>query len=88
MRLTFDTDLEFNAWRYRIADELVSDYVVEGTSDGVSWFRMASERGNYMRHRVHRVAPAKVRAIRLTVISTHGAQQANVFEIRAYGPDI
>ena len=84
VRLTFDTDLEFNAWRYRIADELVRDYVVEGTADGETWFALADERDNYMRCRVHRFPPRTLKAIRLTVTATYGADEANVFEIRAY----
>ena len=84
VRLTFDTDLEFNAWLYRRAEELVKDYALEGSADGETWFTLADVEGNFQRHRIHRFAPRTLKAIRLTVKATYGAPEANVFEIRAY----
>jgi len=84
VRLTFDSDLEFNAWLCRQAEELVRDYAVEGSADGESWFTLAEDRDNFLRHRVHRFPPQKLKAIRLTIRATYGAPEANVFEIRVY----
>ena len=84
VRLTFDSDLEFNAWRFRVAEELIADYVIEGSSDGVAWTRLAEVRGNFQRHRIHRLQPVQVKALRVTVTATHGASQANLFEVRVY----
>ena len=84
VRLTFDSDLEFNAWRFRIAEELVSDYEVEVSEDGESWRRIVDERGNFMRQRVHRVPPVQAKALRVTVRATHGSEEANIFEVRVY----
>ena len=84
VRLTFDSDLEFNAWLCRRAEELVKDYTLEGSSDGESWFALADEKGNFQRHRVHRFSPRRLKAVRLTVAATYGAAEANVFEIRIY----
>ena len=84
VRLTFDTDLEFNAWLYRRAEELVKDYALEGSADGERWFTLADVEGNFQRHRIHRFAPRRLKALRLTVKATYGAPEANVFEIRAY----
>ena len=85
IRITFDTDLEFNAWRNRLAEELVRDYVVEGTRDGRSWRVLARVADNYMRQRVHRIGPVELSAVRVTVLATHGSDEANVFEIRIKG---
>ncbi len=85
VRLTFDSDLEFNAWLHRIAEELVKDYSLEGSADGESWTTLADVTGNFQRHRVHRFAPRRLKSLRLTVKATYGAPEANVFEIRAYG---
>lgn len=84
VRLTFDSDLEFNAWLHRQAEEMVKDYVLEGSADGENWHVLANERGNFQRHRVHRFPPQHLKAVRLTVKATHGAPEANVFEIRIY----
>ena len=84
MRLTFDSDLEFNAWRFRVAEELAASYVLEGSVDGKTWFQLAEERGNFMRHRIHRMSPVKVKALRLSILETHGSEVANLFEMRAY----
>jgi len=84
IRLTFDSDLEFNAWRFRTAEELVSCYDVEGSADGENWFRLAEVRGNIMRHRVHRVRPTAVKALRISILKTHGSEEANLFEVRVY----
>lgn len=82
IRLTFDTDLEFNAWHNRAGDELVRSYVVEGSADGEKWTVLADETDNFMRHRVHRFPPRTLSAVRLTVRATYGCEAANVFEIR------
>jgi len=84
VRLTFDSDLEFSAWRKRIADELVKDYVLEGSSDGREWRVLAEVNGNFMRQRIHTFPSVLLRSLRLTVRATHGYDEANVFEIRAY----
>ena len=84
VRLTFDSDLEFNAWRFRVAEELAASYVLEGSVDGKTWFQLAEERGNFMRHRIHRMSPVKVKALRLSILETHGSEVANLFEMRAY----
>lgn len=84
IRLTFDSDLEFNAWRFRVAEELVRDYDIECTVDGRTWVKLVEERGNFQRHRVHAISPVKAKALRVTVRATHGAPEANIFEIRVY----
>ena len=84
VRIVFDSDLEFNAWLCRIAEELVKDYVLEGSADGKTWFVLADEKGNFQRHRIHRFAPVRLKALRLTVVATYGSEEANVFAIRVY----
>ena len=84
VRLTFDTDLEFNAWLCRRAEELVKDYVLEGSTDGTEWFTLADVTDNFQRRRVHAFAPVRLKSVRLTVKATYGAPEANVFEVRIY----
>ena len=84
VRIVFDSDLEFNAWLCRRAEELVKDYVLEGSSDGKTWFALAEEKGNFQRHRIHRFAPVRLKALRLTVAATYGSEEANVFAVRVY----
>ena len=63
--------------------ELVRDY--ELLLDGVPVLAVAD---NVLRKRVHRLERAvQASRLRLLVKSTHGAAEARVFEIRAYGPD-
>ena len=84
VRIVFDSDLEFNAWLCRRAEELVKDYVLEGSADGKTWFALADEKGNFQRHRIHRFAPVRLKALRLTVAATYGSEEANVFAVRVY----
>jgi len=72
--------------------ETVSDYRLEvetAAAPGV-WRAVHTERGNYQRRRVHRLAaldaPALsgIRALRLVVTATHGLDHARVCEVRVY----
>lgn len=69
---------------YRITPEMVKDYRIEVFMDG-SWVVVARETDNRRRHRVHNFASSiKTDTIRLVIESTHGADFAEVYEIRAY----
>jgi hypothetical protein len=69
---------------YRITPEMVKDYRIEVFMDG-SWVVVARETDNRHRHRVHNFASSiKTDTIRLVIESTHGADFAEVYEIRAY----
>ena len=64
--------------------ETVKDYRIEARVDGI-WGEIFVEKDNYLRHRAHRLPePVKTDALRLTVESTNGAEQARVCEIRVY----
>lgn len=46
---------------------------------------VVSEEANYLRKRVHRLdSPRRGSSLRVVVLATHGAQEARVFEVRAY----
>ncbi|HEV7302325.1 MAG TPA: FAD-dependent oxidoreductase [Tepidisphaeraceae bacterium] len=60
--------------------ELVKDYTIEVNGD-----KAVTVAGNHERKRVHRFEkPVVVRSLRLNVTATQGAEEARVFEIRAY----
>ena len=63
--------------------ETVKDYVLE-IEDGKGWREVHREKGNYQRHRVHRLPSVTTRALRLRVEGTNGVDHARVFEIRVY----
>lgn len=82
VRIAFDSDLEFHCWMRRLGGELARSYLVETSEDGEAWLPLVDERDNGFRFRVHRFAPRKIRALRLTVRGTWGLDEANVFSIR------
>src|SRR5262249_26776918 len=60
--------------------ETVKEYIIEIDGQGV-----VIEKNNYQRKRVH-VLPKPVRGskLRVTVMATHGVEEARVFELRVY----
>ena len=63
--------------------EIVKDYDVIFEKDGKA-VRTLEVRGNCRRHRVHDACGAECDAVVLRVLSTHGAPDAAVYELRAY----
>lgn len=70
--------------RNGIPPELVCDYDVELLRDG-QVMRTVPVRGNHQRLNVLRFDKTACDTVRLHVLSTHGAADATVFEMRAYG---
>jgi hypothetical protein len=65
--------------------ETVRDYRVELEQPSGGWRTLATERGNYQRRRVHRLAEAAAaRAVRITVEATNGNDHARICEVRIY----
>jgi hypothetical protein len=82
--LTFDTNLDL--WingHIGPVPECVRDYNLSYW-DGNSWVEILTEKGNYLRHRIHRFEPVTANRLRLTVQATNGANTARVYEIRIY----
>ena len=63
--------------------EIVKDYDVIFEKDGKA-VRTLEVRGNYRRHLVHDACGTECDAVVLRVLSTHGAPDAAVYELRAY----
>jgi ribulose 1,5-bisphosphate synthetase/thiazole synthase len=90
VQLAFNTKL--NLW-YNIfgqedqaEPETVRDYRVEAhTGDG--WETVHRETDNYQRFRRHTFDPVETDRLRFVVEATNGVPWAEIFEIRAYGPD-
>ena len=82
--LRFDTNLNV---RHVLgpAPECVRDYRIELRSEG-HWHQVHTETGNCRRHRIHDIGPLRGDAVRLTVLATHGAFSARVYEVRIYPP--
>lgn len=84
VRMTFDTDL--TPWHPQInpyPKKLVKSYRLEGF-DGKDWRVLADVKENPLRHRIHRFAPCRLEAIRVTVTETWGFSCARIFEVRCY----
>jgi hypothetical protein len=64
--------------------ETVRDYTIAGET-ATGWRELVEVRDNHQRHRVHRLAGAeRFRAVRVTILATHGIDHARVVELRAY----
>jgi hypothetical protein len=92
VRVTFDTlyrgyrEMPLDDPDRRVAGMCVRDYLIEAQRADGSWVTLVTERGNYRRHRVHRVSPTATRRIRLVVQATNEpGYPARVYEVRIYG---
>lgn len=65
------------------APECVRDWRLLGRAGG-EWRELYAETGNFQRKRVVKFTPAKIDALRLECLATHGDRSARVYEIRAY----
>jgi len=64
--------------------ETVRDYTIAGETAG-GWRELVVVRDNHQRRRVHRLADGdRFRAVRITVLATHGLDHARIVELRAY----
>ena len=68
-------------------ERCVRDYRIEARIDG-AWTTVADASGNYQRFRRHSFDAVTTDAIRLVVEATNGLAAAEVFELRAYGPQV
>ncbi|MCC5828101.1 MAG: FAD-dependent oxidoreductase [Phycisphaeraceae bacterium] len=87
VELTFPGHLvrEYHAYGPFYADpQTARDYLLGAWVNGV-WTTLASCKGNYQRHRIHRFSvPVRTDRLRLIIQSTHGDPSAGVHEIRCY----
>lgn len=82
--LTLTESDSFNARMIRGPQpETVADYVIEVGQDG-EFTEVVRETGNYLRKRVHRIAPVTGDTARITVSRTNGDASARIFEVRLY----
>ena len=81
--VTFDTDMNDRWHTTPLVPQSVRDYEL-AYDDGGRWIPLATERGNFQRHRIHRFPAVTTSRLRLTVHQTNGDPSARVFEIRAY----
>jgi hypothetical protein len=91
VQLTFNTELD--PWYNHLlptdtprVPESVSDYRIEYAT-GESWEPLEEVEGNYMRSRRHTFDPVTTDRLRVAVEATNGVPTAELFEVRAYGPD-
>ena len=66
-----------------IPAELVCDYDIVIKNEG-SIVHTIQVRGNHQRHNIHQFAPILCDCVELHAMSTHGAEEITVFEVRAY----
>jgi hypothetical protein len=94
VQITFDTGFErpltlthsdrFNERIIRGAQpETVKAYTV-AVESGDRWVEVAHIHGNYQRRRIHAFETLTARRLRVTCEATNGADEARVFEVRAY----
>jgi hypothetical protein len=69
-----------------VKSETVRNYRIEYKQDG-KWVELTAITENYQRFRRHQFEPVETDEIRIVVDATNGAPWAEIFEIRAYGPD-
>ncbi len=94
LRLTFDCDFRYplritmaparqKQQRPGVPMELVRDYDIVLMRNRVP-LRRISVRGNIQRHNVVAFEPTECDSVEFLFLSTHGAEQVTVFEVRAY----
>jgi hypothetical protein len=70
----------------RAEPETVRDYRIE-YRDGDEWRTLVAVSDNYQRFRRHAFDPVETDGLRVVVEATNGVPWAELFEVRAYGPD-
>ena len=94
LRFTFHSDFNYpirvtmspnrqKQQRPGVPPELVRDYDIV-MKKGNEVINTISIRGNYQRHRVHRFRAVECDSVELNISATNGAENAVVFEVRAY----
>ena len=94
LRFTFHSDFHYpirvtmapnrqKQQRPGIPPELVRDYNIV-LKNKQTVLQTIPVRGNYQRHRIHRFDAVSCDTVELHVIATNGAEDATVFEVRAY----
>jgi hypothetical protein len=87
IHITWDTNLERSYSRtpplFR-APECVKDYEILGLTQADEWVLIVSVQGNFQRKRVHDFPTQAVKAVRIQIQSTNGAQEARIYEVRIY----
>ena len=63
---------------------LVRSYRIEGLTAAGAWTELAEVDDNLLRHRIHGFPPQRLKAVRITVLSTWGDPSARIFEVRVY----
>ncbi|MNN87993.1 hypothetical protein D3C81_2056220 [compost metagenome] len=90
MELTFPGHLirEYHAYAPFYRDpQCPRDYTIEALGEN-GWQEVLSIRGNYQRHRRHKLPEAvRTARLRLVIQATNGDPSAAVYEIRCYGDE-
>ena len=83
VRITFDSDFFLpRKWvHHELPTTLVRAYAVEVTVDGTNWRTVANVTDNCRRLAVHRFAPCRIAAVRVTVRETYGDPSARIFAV-------
>ena len=81
--LTFDTNLNTKRIVAPVPPECVRDYDI-ALYDGKTWTTVIEERGNFLRHRIHRFPERTIRRLRVVTHATNGVKEARIYEIRVY----
>lgn len=68
--------------KFPFVPKCVKDYTVE-LFDGTKWIKIADEKDNFLRKRIHGFDAMTVEKIRVTVLATGGDKSARIMEIRA-----
>ena len=83
--IVFDTDLVNPgtcANKFPLVPKCVKDYNVE-IFDGKNWVKIADEKDNFLRKRIHGFDTMTAERIRVNVLATGGDKSARIMEIRA-----
>jgi hypothetical protein len=67
--------------------ETIEDYRIEVPDGDGGWQPVVEETGNYQRRRRHTFDPVETDRVRVVCEDTHGVDWAELYEVRAYGPD-
>lgn len=83
IRIVFDSGLCGGGIQWPHPPELVKDYALVGLVDG-KWEELAVVKGNWQRHRIHRLEAKRLSAVKVRVDATWGVPEARIQEISIY----
>ena len=84
VEIVFDSQLDGENKKLRVSGALVREYEIAGETMSGDRVQLLLCRDNTLRFRAHIFEPVELRALRITILATHGSAWAAIYAVRVY----